>query len=90
MMTEPRSSDETRGVETWRLQPLGPAEVARAFGVRQKTVYVWRYRGNLPDPWWGTVSRVPLWSRDQVLVWAEETGREIVDADPVVDGAEEG
>lgn len=66
-------------------QPVGPHEVAELLGVRVETVHQWRFRSKvapetaraapLPDPEWGIVSGVPLWTRRQILAWAEETGR---------------
>ena len=53
---------------------LDTAAVAKAAGVKQTTVNVWRNRGILPEPA-GYVSGSPYWLRYVITAWAAETGR---------------
>ena len=57
---------------------IGIGEIAVLFGVKRQTVDQWRHRGILPDPVW-TISNRPVWSVEQLVDWAEDTGRTIVE-----------
>lgn len=53
---------------------VGPVEIAELLQVQLPTVYRWRTRKVLPVPRW-TVSGSPIWIRDEILAWAQATGR---------------
>ena len=53
---------------------VGPGEVAELLGVKVQTVAMWQLRKVLPMPS-RVISRIPLWSRSEILDWAAETGR---------------
>lgn len=57
---------------------VGPAEIADMFGVHPVTVDRWRRDKILPDPD-QVLRRGPLWERDTIIVWGEETGRTVHD-----------
>lgn len=54
--------------------PAGAVEIAELLGVKAATVHMWHYRGIMPTPRW-TVSGKAAWRQDDVLAWAEKTGR---------------
>jgi hypothetical protein len=56
--------------------PVGVVEISERMGVRPQTVAMWRYRGLLPDPRW-SVSRQPAWDWDDIIAWAQRTGRHV-------------
>ena len=66
------------------LDVVGPAEVAAMIGVKKATVHQANARGRMPAPDL-IVSRVPIWTRERIVAWAHDTGRRIVDEDPLVD-----
>ena len=53
---------------------VGPVEVAEMLGVAVNTVHVWRKRQLLPAVW-AVISGTALWSRWEILEWADTTGR---------------
>lgn len=59
---------------------VGPVEVAAMLDVAPNTVHVWAKRGVLPAPW-ATISATRLWSRWEILEWADETGRALCAAE---------
>lgn len=56
---------------------VGPVEVAAMLDVAANTIHQWVRRGVLPVPW-AVVSGTRLWSRWEILEWADETGRGLV------------
>lgn len=64
-------SDAT--IEAMR-RPLGKADIADLLGYPRKTVHTWSDRGLLPPPA-GTLSSAPYWWDQDILTWAEATGR---------------
>lgn len=58
---------------------IGVEGIARLLGVEPRRVSVWRTRGILPEPRWKLAARIPAWDRADVLRWAAETGRAVVD-----------
>lgn len=57
-------------------QLVGVVGAAAMFGVQRKTVRTWIRRGVAPEPMLH-VDGEPFWSRVQLKVWAETTGREL-------------
>lgn len=63
--------------KTKRIPPLdvvGLGEIAELLDVKQATAWVWRTRGDLPEPD-AVVSKTPIWRRERILEWARVTGR---------------
>jgi predicted DNA-binding transcriptional regulator AlpA len=53
---------------------LGPDECAELLGVMRNTIAQWRHRNTLPTPTM-TLSGLPIWQRQTILDWANDTGR---------------
>jgi hypothetical protein len=57
------------------LDVVGLRDIARMLDVDGRTPTMWRHRNVLP-PEDGYISgSVPVWHRDKILAWAQETGR---------------
>jgi transposase len=56
------------------LDLVGPIEIAEMFGVHQLTVYRWKRDGILPIPD-ATLRRGPVWMKQTIVDWGQETGR---------------
>ena len=57
---------------------LGPDEVAALLSVKRNTLAQWRHREKLPEPYM-TLSGLPIWRRGDVMAFAVDTGREVVE-----------
>ena len=57
---------------------MGPDEVAALLVVKRNTIAQWRHRGKLPEPY-ATLSGMPIWRRGDVMAWAVDTCREVVE-----------
>jgi chromosome partitioning protein len=58
---------------------LGLSEVAELLGASRQTITNWRQRRqNFPSPI-AELKSGPIWSREDIVEWAEETGREIAE-----------
>ena len=58
------------------LDIVAPAEIADMMKVHPVTVDRWRRDGVMPSPD-ATLRRGPVWERQTIIEWAEETGRDI-------------
>ena len=59
-----------------KLDLVGPVEVSLMFNVHVVTVDRWRRDRILPDPD-AELRRGPVWLRETIVEWAEQTGRVI-------------
>ena len=60
------------------LDLVGPSEIATLLGVHRVTVDRWRRDGVLP-PAEAELNRGPVWQRASIVLWAEQTNREVSD-----------
>lgn len=59
-----------------KLPPIvGAAEIAELLGTTLRTVYIWRQRGELPEPD-AIVTRTPIWLRSRIEAWRPPAQRE--------------
>lgn len=52
------------------------SEIAEMTGVQKATVWRWKSVGTLPEPI-GELSGHAVWDREEIIVWAQSTGRTI-------------
>ena len=61
---------------------VGPQEIAELLSVKLRTVHMWTYRTNesprrrnaFPPPS-RIISSVPLWAKQEIMAWADASGR---------------
>ncbi len=58
------------------LDVVGVSEIAHMFNVNRVTVSKWRAAGKLPQP--DAELGIPIWRRNTILRWADDTGRAII------------
>ncbi len=58
------------------LDIVGPGEIAAMLRVTGVTVSRWQREGVLPPPE-AELRRGPVWQRASIVLWAEQTGREV-------------
>ena len=54
--------------------PIGVKDVAALLDVKDRTVHIWLWRKNLPEPDF-QVNDLPAWNRASIVQWAGLTGR---------------
>lgn len=54
--------------------PIGVKDVAALLDVKDRTVHIWLWRKNLPEPDFH-VNELPAWRRENIIEWAGLTGR---------------
>lgn len=73
-VTDNRRNTMTTTRTTEGCDLVGTEEIAAMLQVERRTVNVWKQRERLPEPY-AVISGTPIWLRDDIVAWAEETGR---------------
>ncbi len=62
------------------LDIVGPSEIAAMLRVHKQQITTWQRNGVLPPPE-AELRRGPVWKRSSIILWAEQTGREVSDGE---------